>query len=188
MIIYIKKSHTTSGDYMEILVLSIQIFLVRILDVSLGTFRTLITVKGKKLYASIIGFFEILIWFLIVREALNTDIDSIWIAISYASGFAIGTYMGSILSSKFISGTLSFQVITAKSSLLTQVIRENGFAVTSIKVEGKNKEEQKYMLFIEINNKKIDILQSLIKKYDSKAFIVVNDTKFIQNGYMETTK
>ena len=41
------------------LLLCIKIFLVRILDVSLGTVRTIMTVKNKNLIASIIGFIEI---------------------------------------------------------------------------------------------------------------------------------
>ncbi len=173
---------------MEILILSLQIFFVRILDVSLGTLRTLITVKGQKLYASVLGFFEILIWFLIVREALNTTADSLWIAIAYAGGFAVGTYIGSLLSNKLITGTLSYQIITSKADILVESIREAGFAVTTTKVEGRNKESEKHMLFIEVTNKKVDTIEQLIKKIDPKAFIVVNETKFIQNGYMGEKK
>ena len=67
---------------MELLILCFKIFFVRIIDVSLGTFRTMETVKGKTKEATIIGFFELLIWFLIVKEALNTTSNSIFIAIS----------------------------------------------------------------------------------------------------------
>ena len=41
---------------MSLIFLCLKIFFVRIIDVSLGTFRTIITVKGKAFYASIIGF------------------------------------------------------------------------------------------------------------------------------------
>ena len=51
---------------MELLILCLKVFLVRILDVSLGTMRTIVMVKGKTLIASLIGFVELLIWFLIV--------------------------------------------------------------------------------------------------------------------------
>ena len=81
---------------MSLFFLCIKVFLARIVDVSLGTFRTIITVKGKALYASIIGFFEVLIWFLVVKEALNTNETGILIGISYALGFAAGTYIGSV--------------------------------------------------------------------------------------------
>ena len=88
------------------LILCLEIFLVRIIDVSLGTIRTIFSVKGKSLVASLIGFIEVTIWFLIVREALNTDSNSIWVTLSYAGGFATGTYIGGMLSKKFINGNL----------------------------------------------------------------------------------
>lgn len=82
--------------YMDILFLCIKIFLVRIIDVSLGTARTIIMVKGKSLVASLIGFVEVFVWFVIAREALNTTESSLLIAFSYSLGFATGTYIGSI--------------------------------------------------------------------------------------------
>ena len=135
---------------MELFLLCLKIFGARILDVSLGTLRMMITVKGKNLYASLVGFFEIFVWFIVVREALNTDETSIWIAIAYALGFATGTYIGGILSKKFISGNLSVQII-----------------------------------IIEINNKSFNHLQKIVKQIDHDAFIVVNETKYVMNGFLE---
>ena len=77
---------------MTLLMLCIKVFFIRIIDVSLGTVRTIIIVKDKKLFASIIGFFEMLIWFLVAKEAINTNNNSILIAIFYSLGFATGTY------------------------------------------------------------------------------------------------
>ena len=168
---------------MSILLLCIKIFFVRIVDVSLGTFRTIITVKGKALYASLIGFLEVFVWFLIVREALNTDIKSIWIAISYSLGFATGTYIGAILSDKFIEGILSIQIITNKYNLVN-VIRENGYGVTVLRVNGKN-EEEKFMLLIEIKNKSLNHLRSITSSYDKDSFLIVTETKYVQNGFIK---
>ena len=140
---------------MATFILCLKIFFVRILDVSLGTLRTMITVKGKNLYASLIGFFEILVWFLIVKEALNTDNTSIWVAISYALGFATGTYLGGILSSKFISGNLSLQIITNKLEIVNK-LRDEGYGVTVMDALGID-DSEKYMLnmFITLSNKLI---------------------------------
>ena len=175
--------HNINGEIMNILFLCIKIFFVRIIDVSLGTFRTIITVKGKALYASLIGFIEVFVWFIIVREALNTDVDSIWIAISYSLGFATGTYIGSILSNHFIEGTLSIQVITTKYNLV-KIVRENGYGVSVIKVNGKD-EQEKYMLLIEIKNKSLNHLRSLCQSVDKNCFFVVTETKHVQNGYIK---
>lgn len=170
---------------MDLLFLCIKIFCVRIIDVSLATIRTIITVKGKKIYATIIGFLEVFIWFMIVKEALNTDIKSIWIAISYAGGYATGTFIGSSLADIFIKGTFSIQVITStKNDKMIEEIRKKGYAVSVIDAKGKNNTE-KYMLYIEINKKNLKDIKNLIEEEDEKAFIVVSETKLVQNGFIK---
>lgn len=168
---------------MTLFILCAKIFFARILDVSLGTLRTIITVKGKDLLAACIGFFEICIWFTIVREALNTDETSMFVMLSYAAGYATGTYIGGVISKKVIKGTVSMQIITANHNLV-KVIRDNGYAVSVMNIKGQE-EIDKYMLYIEVNNKSYDKLMNLVKKNDSKAFIVVNETKFVQNGFIK---
>jgi len=168
---------------MELLFLCLKVFFVRILDVTLGTFRTILTVKTKPIQASMIGFIEVLIWFLVVKEALNTDINSIWVAIFYAGGFATGTFLGGKLSQKFISGNSSLQVIT-KNKKIIDVISGSGYGVTVIDAKGYN-DSQKYMLLIEVNNKNISDVKNIIKKLDKQAFIIVTETKLVQNGYIK---
>ena len=171
---------------MALFFLCIKIFMVRILDVSLGTIRTIITVKGKNFLASMVGFIEVFVWFIIVKEALNTTETSLWIAISYSLGFATGTYIGGVLSDKFISGNLGVQVVTSKQDgKIVEAIRNAGYGVSVVDVRGKEDHKDKYMLFIEIDKKRITNLKNLIKKLDNKAFIVVNETKYVQNGYFK---
>lgn len=171
---------------MELLFLCIKVFFIRILDVSLGTMRMIVTVKGKAVTASIIGFFEVLVWFIVVREALNTDIESLWIAVAYAGGFATGTYIGSLLSNNFIQGNFGVQVILSENSnRIVNIIRKEGYAVSVIDVKGQDQDKDKYMLFIEINKKRFNHLRSLIKELDERAFIVVNETRMVQNGYFK---
>ena len=168
---------------MTLFILCTKIFFARILDVSLGTLRTIITVKGKNLLAACIGFIEICIWFTIVREALNTDETSMFVMLSYAAGYATGTYIGGVISKKVIRGTVSMQIITANHNLVN-VIRDNGYAVSVMNSKGQE-EIDKYMLYIEVNNKSYVRLMNLVKNNDSKAFIVVNETKFVQNGFIK---
>ena len=163
--------------------LCLKLFFVRIIDVSLGTIRTLFTVKGKKLIASAIGFVEVLVWFLVVKEALNTESNSIFIAISYALGFATGTYIGSFLSEILITGKIEVQVFTEKKDLV-KLLRKHGYAVTVIDCKGYNT-EAKYMLYISVEKKKQQELRMLIKSNDEKAFIVENEIKHVENGYFK---
>ena len=46
---------------MGLLKICVTIFLARIVDVSLGTFVTVLTVKNKRMLATVIGFFDVII-------------------------------------------------------------------------------------------------------------------------------
>lgn len=170
---------------MEIFILCIKIFIVRIIDVSLATCVTVLTVKNRRLIATILGFIDVLIWFLIVKEALNTELQSIWIAFSYAGGYACGTFVGTTLSNILIKGKISVQVILNHISKDTiDIIREEGYAVSELECKGKDN-TRKTMLFIEVDKKNLNNLNKVIKEIDKNAFIVANETKFVSNGFFK---
>lgn len=170
---------------MELFSLCIKIFLARIIDVSLATFVTLLTVKGKRTIATIIGFIDVIIWFLVVREALNTELESIWIAFSYAGGYAAGTFIGTTLSQILIKGKISVQVIIDyPTNNEIEKIRNAGYAVSEVQCTGKNN-AKKLMLFIEVDKKHLSDLKNIIKKIDKNAFMVVNETKYVENGFFK---
>ncbi len=160
-------------------ILCLKIFFFRIIDVSLGTFRTIVTIKGKNLLAGIIGFFEVFVWFTIVEEAL-TGSNSIWVALFYSLGFATGTVIGGYASNYFITTPITLQIITNNNDM-ANYLREKGFGVTVINANGKD--GIKNMLILETVNKNYKKLLSLIRIIDEKAFIVVDETKYVHNGF-----
>ena len=170
---------------MSMVLLCFKIFFARILDVSIGTFRTVIMVKGKKNIASVLAFFEVFIWFLIAREALNTRVSSIIIPISYSLGYACGTYIGTYLANRFIKGVICVQVITYENQKMLKEIKDNNYGLSIIELmQEKQTKKYKIMLYIQLKNYKLKELEKIIYKYDKTAFIVVNETKNIVNGYV----
>ena len=167
---------------MATFLLCFKIFSARILDVSIGTVRSVFTIKGKSFIAALIGFIEVLIWFLVAREALSSNEVNFFIAISYSLGYATGTYIGGILSKALIKGKLNVQVITNNIHIIDK-LRNKGFAVSVIDIKGKD--SNKYMLVIGINNNKKEELIDTIKKLDNDAFVYINETIYIQNGYIK---
>ena len=162
------------------------IFLARMCDVSLGTLRTVYSVKGKQFIAAAIAFVEVFIWFMVAREALNTTVDSILIPLCYSSGYATGTLIGTVISNKYVSGLICVQVITQKNNYeLIEAIRERGYGVSVVALKNDYDDVKKEMLFIEINKKSLKELTLLIKKLDSSAFMMVNETKIVQNGLIK---
>ena len=166
--------------------LCVKIFFSRILDVSLGTVRTMLVVKGKTKLASLVGFVEIMIWFLVVRTAFNSSEAGIILAIAYAGGYAAGTYIGGILAKKLIKGTVTVQIVTSgKNDDLIAEIRNSGFAVTVVNVNSSEYSGEKYMLFAQIASDRQDEFKALIYKNDPTAFIIVQESKYVYNGFIK---
>jgi uncharacterized protein YebE (UPF0316 family) len=167
------------------LILCIEIFLFRIIDVSLGTIRTIIVVRGKSLLAAVVGFFEVLIWFLIAREALN-NASGIWVAIAYTGGFATGTFCGSLITKRIIKDTIEIQVVTSGAEPeIVSKIRQAGYAVTVLDVKASEYGGSKYLLIMEVNSRLLTEVKKLIKDLDPHAFIVLHDTKKVYDGFMK---
>jgi uncharacterized protein YebE (UPF0316 family) len=169
------------GDNMELFLLCLTIFFARIVDVCLGTFRISLIVKGKKTYATFISFIEVLIWYLIAREAITTDIKSIFIPIAFAGGFATGTLIGMFLSSVFIGGHLTLNIIsTSVTEDDIKLIKKKGFGVSILEMQ-----DDKKMLIIGIDKKRLNELKQLMSNIDENAFIITNETKYVQNGFIK---
>lgn len=170
---------------MELLLLCIKIFMGRLIDVSLATLVTVYVVKSERTKATIIGFIDVFIWFIIVKEALNTEIQSIWIALAYAGGYAAGTYVGTVLSQLFNKGTVSVQIITKDiKNSVTKAIKDSGYSASIIKCKGLYKEDTNYMIYAQIENKSLKSFKNLITDIDKNAFITVTESKEMLNGYI----
>ncbi len=164
----------------------LKIFVARIVDVSLGTIRTVFFVKGRTLEPFIIAFFEVLIWYVVAKEALNIEGNEVLIAISYAGGYATGTLIGSLISNKFIKGFVAVQVVVNENSnKLVKLLRNDGYAVSVILLKNDYAGHDKDMLYIEVKNSRLKELTKIIKNYDNNAFIVVNETKLVWNGLLK---
>lgn len=164
----------------------LKIFLARIVDVSLGTIRTVLVVKGKNITPAIVAFFEVLIWFVVAREALNTDLNSILIPIFYALGYATGTYIGTFITSKVVDGLIGVQVITkSTNNKMLKEMRNQGFGVSVVDLKKNNDNHKKDMLIIELNKKRLKELTHIIRTNDPDAFVVINETKYVQNGLLK---
>ena len=171
---------------MTLLLMCLKIFFCRILDVSLGTIRTILTVKGKPVFAALSGFLEVMIWFLVVRNAFNSDESGIILAIAYAGGFAAGTYIGGLLASKVIKGTVDVRIVTSdKNAELFAAIRRAGFAVSTVNVNPSEFAGEKYMGFAEIKASHLEKFKKLIYDYDPQAFVSVRETKYVHNGFIK---
>ena len=168
----------------NIIILCLTIFLVRIIDTSLATIRPVLVIKDKTTLAFIIAFFEVFVWFLIVREALNTDAGNVLaIAISYSAGYATGVWVGMLITDKFITTNISVNIVVEEKKEIIKALIENNFAVSVSRIKGKDLISNKYMIFVATTNKKLNLLRQIITEIDPRAFLVVSENKMVFGGY-----
>ena len=168
---------------MELLFVCVKIFFARILDVTIATFRQNILLKGRCILGSVLAFAEIMIWFLVAREALTIPIQSLWIPISYSLGFATGTLIGSLLSKHFIRGEVGVQIIIDEEKKdLVNSLKMRGYPINILHLESGFNSVPKLMIFIEVSTKNLKKLETLIQQNDPDAFIVISDTKKVLKG------
>lgn len=162
---------------MTLLLTCLKIFFARILDVCISTVRTTFVLRGKTIIVAILAFFEITIWFLVAREALNTELN-FFIVISYSGGYTTGTILGTIITHKLINTNMELIVISNKIKN-TKKIKEANYGVTILK-----KDKNQTVLLIETDKKRLEELTNLLHKLDNLAFITIKETRTFINGYI----
>ena len=123
---------------MNILIAALSIFLLRLLDQTLGTLRILYVNKGKPLFGAILGFIESAIWVVAISQVIQ-DLNDPFLIFGYALGFAAGTIMGSYIENTIAIGDIVVRIFVPKDSDSEKVAKElriNGLGVTIINGEG----------------------------------------------------
>ncbi|MCG0275978.1 MAG: DUF2179 domain-containing protein [Thermosediminibacteraceae bacterium] len=169
---------------MDLLLGYLFIFFARVCDVSLSTIRTLMVVRGHRIQAATIGFFEVIIYITALNQVVG-KLDNPMNLLAYALGFASGNYIGSLLEEKLALGLMTVQVIT-KNPELSERVRSLGFGVTML--QGAGREGTRHVLVISLARKNVSDLINLIEKEDESAFITVMDTKSAKGGYFKQIK
>lgn len=165
---------------------ALMIMSLRIIDVSLGTIRTIITVQGKKYVAGAIGFIEVTIWVVAITSVMS-HLDNLVNIVAYSGGFALGTIIGITLEQKLGSGFVWLNIISMNyPDDITTVLRKNNFGVTLIPGEGASGGVT--VLLVLIPRKRQREVMTLIEDIDPKAFITVQSSIPHRGGYLHVRK
>ena len=160
------------------------IFLARVVDVSLGTLRTLLVFRGHKYAAAGIGFIEILVWVFAVSSVIN-NLDQWYLGVAYAAGFATGNIVGISLENKLAIGTELVRAVSLDPSVeLAARVRSAGFDV--IELAGKGNASAVEVLLIVEKRRKVPKLLRLIGATDPSAYFTITDVKDSARQYQAT--
>jgi len=167
-------------DWYSWVVIPLLIFTARIIDVSLGTLRIIFLGKGYRKLAALIGFFEILIWLLAIREVL-LNLRNFACVIGYAGGFAMGNYVGIWLEEKISIGVVILKIFFSQDhSRFKRYLDRKNIGYTFIKGEGARQTVQ--ILYTVIQRIRLQEAVRMLKKTNPHAFYIVENIKTSRQG------
>jgi uncharacterized protein YebE (UPF0316 family) len=161
-------------------ILPLLIFCARIMDVSLDTLRIIFISRHLKTFAAVIGFFEVMIWLLAMRQVFQ-NLGNPLCFIAYAAGFAIGNYVGILIENRLSIGKVIIRIITRdEADDLMEFLRTAGYGMTSIPAIGVTGPVKVIMTIVERQN--IDHIVDMIRKHNPQAFYSIEDVRFVSEA------
>ncbi len=164
------------------LIYGVFIFAARVVDVSLGTLRTIAIVHGRTTMSFWLGFFESAIWLAVVSTIVQTVAAQPLYGVIYACGFATGNLVGIKIEQRIALGNLILRVISRSNSKhLVETLRNQGYRITTFMGEGKSGPVTE--LYIVCRRRDLKSLLGKIVAIDPEAFYVTEQAGSVSNVY-----
>jgi uncharacterized protein YebE (UPF0316 family) len=164
----------------DILLGALLIFCMRLIDVSMGTVRILMAVRGRRLLAGFIGFFEVTI-FLVAISQVVSNIGNWWNVLGYAGGFAVGTVVGMTIERKLAIGLAEVNIISmGKGPDVAEALRLEGFGATEFLGAGQDSIVD--MIRTVVRRREVSSVTDVASAIDESAFITVQDMEHAYRG------
>lgn len=171
---------TEGFDYYSWIILPIIIFFSRLCDVSLGTLRHVFISKGFRKIVPILGFFEVLIWIVVVAQVMK-NLNNVACYLAWAGGFATGTYVGLRIEERLALGLQVIRIITNQSyESLLEALKNENHGVTIVDAQGAMGPVK--MIFTIVKRKNTRDVVKLISEHNPTAFYSIEDIKNAKQG------
>lgn len=153
-----------------------QLFIItysmRVIDVSLGTVRSIAVIQGRIPLAVILGFCEVLVWVTVVAQVIARLAESPFLGIAYAAGYATGVAVGIIIERYMALGTHVVRFISQHQGYrLAEALRAAGQGVTSF--DGMGRDGHCLLIYAITPRKQVKCIIKIAKEIDPSVFYIV---------------
>ncbi|HEY0030981.1 MAG TPA: DUF2179 domain-containing protein [Bacteroidia bacterium] len=174
--------HSIFGDfdYYSWILLPVMIFCSRMCDVTLGTLRHVFISKGFKQIVPVLGFFEVLIWIVVVAQVMK-NLNNVACYFAWAGGFAMGTYLGLKIEERLALGLQVIRIITNQNcEELLAALKKANHGLTVVDAQGGVGPVK--MIFTIIQRQNVYLVEKMIRQYNPTAFYSIEEIKNTSQG------
>lgn len=166
--------------------LVVLIFVAEMCVVTLGTLRIIFVSRGHKVLAPLLGFFEIFLWLVAMKQVMQ-NLDDWSCFLAFALGFTLGNFLGILIEKKLALGMVNVRIITPKDPApLMNNLRLANFGVTL--VEGHGAKGPVNIVMTVVKRKQVAHVVAIINEHDPKTFYAVDDLQIASAGIFPLTK
>ncbi|MGH7663742.1 MAG: DUF2179 domain-containing protein [Gemmatimonadaceae bacterium] len=159
---------------------AILIFCLRIVDVSCDTMRVLFAVRGKRVIAGSLGFFQALIWIFAIGTAMQ-HLDSWMHILGYAGGYAVGTMVGITIEQSVAYGLAAVRIVSRHGGVeIAEALRDKGYGVTEFGAYGRDGRVE--VVNSVVQRAHLDEVIEVVEHWDPEAFVTVEEPRVLRGG------
>jgi len=152
--------------------LGITIFAARVVDVTIGTIRTISTVRGRTRAAFLLGLAEISIWLFVIAAVITDIHERPILGLFYALGFSTGNVVGILVEKRLALGHVVLRVFArSNGARLAQAIRKAGYTVTTF--EGRGAAGPVIEVYVVCRRRALPEILKIVGEVTPKAFHVI---------------
>lgn len=157
------------------------IFGLRVSDMTLDTLRVLFVMRGRKVVAWVLGFFQATIFVVAIGSVLS-DLNNPLNIVGYAAGFATGNVIGILVEERLAVGHILMSIISPRrGTAVAEYLREQGYAVTEVPARGRD--GMVSLLYCSVLRRNLAKVRKLVNEIDEAAFITAEDVRPIRRGF-----
>jgi uncharacterized protein YebE (UPF0316 family) len=157
------------------------IFALRVCDMTCDTLRMLFVVRGRKAIAWGLGFAQSIIFVVAITSVLS-HMNNPLNVVGYAAGFATGNVVGMWIEEWLAIGHVKISIVTQRlGTALSEILREDGFAVTEIPARGRDGSVS--MLSVSVLRKDVTKVEAIVHAKDPEAFVISEDVRPLRRGF-----
>lgn len=157
-------------------------FALRLTDVSLATFRTMLQMRHARMWVPVVAFIEISVWIVAIGSVVK-NLSSPWLVLGYALGFTGGTVVGMWIESYVAYGLSTIHIITrSHGAAVAKALHDAGFGATEF--TGRGLEGPVSMVLAAVRRREVSAVMAIALQVDSESVVTVEDVEHMRRGWL----
>jgi len=153
--------------------IALLILILRTIDVSIGTLKTIFIIENRNLLAPGLGFAEATVY-VIAASLVFTDLGNPFKIVGFGSGFALGTATGMFLAQRLGLGSITVRMVSsADLEPLVAALRASDIRLTTMGGVGRNGPVS--MIVMTLRKRKVPGALAVARPWLDQCYVTVGD-------------